>query len=113
MEWSDGYSLKELGGRPTEDCRQKAYLLLKEGKLEEAIGLSTRCIEQGAQESILYYNRGVAYRKKGFFEEAISDLKKAIDLKPDMIEAYRNIDWILTQKRNGKALPLTGVDTFR
>ena len=35
-----------------------------------------------------YYNRGLAYSKKGELELAIADYTKAIELKPDYADAY-------------------------
>lgn len=37
-----------------------------------------------------YYNRGLAYAKKGEVELAIADYTKAIALKPDYADAYYN-----------------------
>ena len=37
-----------------------------------------------------YYNRGVAYAKKGDFDNAIKDYNTAIQLNPDDADAYCN-----------------------
>jgi tetratricopeptide (TPR) repeat protein len=39
--------------------------------------------------AIAHYNRGRAYRDKGEFDRAISDLGKAIELDPEFLSAYR------------------------
>ena len=43
-----------------------------------------------------YYNRGLAYAKKGEVELAIADYTKAIALKPDYADAYyrRSKAWL-------------------
>jgi len=38
----------------------------------------------------IYYNRGVAYHKKGLFDEAIADYTRAIEINPEDAEAYHN-----------------------
>jgi len=40
--------------------------------------------------SVAYNNRGSAYIGKGLYEEAFSDIQKAIEIKPDYTEAYLN-----------------------
>lgn len=35
-----------------------------------------------------YYNRGLAYGKKGLDDEAIKDLTKVIELDPQNVDAY-------------------------
>jgi tetratricopeptide (TPR) repeat protein len=39
--------------------------------------------------AIAHYNRGRAYRDKGEFDRAISDLGKAIELDPEFLSAFR------------------------
>ena len=38
----------------------------------------------------LYYNRGVAWQKKGDFDQAVSDYNKAIEINPRYAMAYNN-----------------------
>jgi len=55
----------------------------------------TQVIERGKKESrknraIAYFNRGVAYRKKGEVDRAIADYTEAIALDPNDAIAYSN-----------------------
>ena len=47
-----------------------------------------------------YYNRGVAYQKKGLTDQALADYNKAIDLKPDLVDPY--IDRASLQEKMGR-----------
>ena len=54
-----------------------------------------------------YNNRGIVYRLKGRYDQAISDFNKAIGINPLDPEAYNNLAWLFaTAKsrgfRNGK-----------
>jgi Flp pilus assembly protein TadD len=42
-----------------------------------------------------YYTRGIFYGRNGDYDKAVADLNKATDLKPDFVEAYRNLAWLL------------------
>ena len=48
---------------------------------------------------IAYYNRGLAYWKKGDFDRTIVDFTKAIELNPNFAEAYYNRGVWLTGKK--------------
>ena len=43
-----------------------------------------------------YYNRGIAYARKGDLDRAIQDYDKALELKPDLAVAYynRGVAWL-------------------
>jgi tetratricopeptide (TPR) repeat protein len=60
----------------------------------EAIRLFSRVIKDGTIErgslASAFNNRGIAYRRKGVFDRAISDYHRAIQLKPDFATAYSN-----------------------
>jgi tetratricopeptide (TPR) repeat protein len=60
-------------------------------KLEEAIQINP-------EEPTLYYNVGVMNMNQGKVEEAISNFKKAIELKPDYADAYNNIGAAIIDK---------------
>jgi len=98
IKWIESYTLYSREPK-NDDCHVVGYRLYKEGDLNGAIREYTACLEEKGKDPLLYYNRGVAYRKKGEYENAINDFEKAIDLKPDMFEAYKNIDYILSQKK--------------
>ena len=42
-----------------------------------------------------YYNRGIAYSKKGQYEKAISDYNKAIEINPGDAGPYNDLAWLL------------------
>ncbi|MGV6844645.1 MAG: tetratricopeptide repeat protein, partial [Lutibacter sp.] len=60
-------------------------------RLEEAIKMNPT-------EPSLYYNVGVMNMNQGKTEEAITNFKKAIDLKPDYADAYNNLGAALIDK---------------
>jgi len=105
IEWIESYVLyntssDKQGHIFSKDCYSNGYALYRIGDLDGAIREYTKCLEDKGDNALLYYNRGVAYRKKGNYVEAYKDFEKAVTLKPDMIEAYKNIDWILTQSKD-------------
>ena len=72
---------------------QKAYdhnaqMREKEGKkhqyLDEVIRLYTKAIEIDPGFAVAYLNRGITYRKKGDYDQAILDSSKAIEIDPGM-----------------------------
>jgi len=64
------------------------------GDYDKALGLFTKAIESGELSqknlSIVYNNRGVAWRKKGDNDKAIADYTKAIEINPQYVSAYNN-----------------------
>ena len=67
----------------------------KKGYYSEAIRLFSRGIKSGTiqRESLAsaFNNRGVAYRRKGLFDLAITDYSRAIQLNPEFATAYSNL----------------------
>jgi tetratricopeptide (TPR) repeat protein len=49
----------------------------------------TKLLEINANNEKYYYNRGVALFKADKFQEALADFSKAIELKPDYVNAYK------------------------
>jgi Flp pilus assembly protein TadD len=64
-----------------------AKKLLSAGKYDEAIEKVSRAIEKDPGTFILYYNRALAYEKKGDKDKALLDYKKTLELKPDFLLA--------------------------
>lgn len=64
---------------------------LKSGKDQEALSNLDIAIENDAQNEILYFARGTVYESLKKPEEAVSDYKKAIELKPDYYDASFNL----------------------
>jgi tetratricopeptide (TPR) repeat protein len=64
----------------------------KSFSVDQQINGCTALIQRGAQQKIglapAYYNRGNAYFAKGYYEQAISDYDKAIELEPNNAIVY-------------------------
>ena len=58
------------------------------------IGLPSLALNE--TEAKLEYNKGIDYYKTGQYDKSISAFRKAIDLNPDLIDAYYNLGSILT-----------------
>jgi tetratricopeptide (TPR) repeat protein len=43
---------------------------------------------ESEDHSVLYHNRGMFYLQKGFYQEALADLTKAIELNPNVADVY-------------------------
>ncbi len=51
---------------------------------------SAQSIQSALDDAKVPYNRGIAFRKAGDSDRAIAEYTKAIELKPDYINAYKN-----------------------
>jgi tetratricopeptide (TPR) repeat protein len=60
------------------------------------IAYYTKIIENDPKSSEAYNNRGNAYCEKGFFEQAISDFERALEINPKYAIVYNNLAWILS-----------------
>jgi tetratricopeptide (TPR) repeat protein len=61
----------------TDGCQD----LVNKGEYDKAIDVCTSMIgSQNQRTNLTYYNRGVAYSKKGRYDKAIADFTKAIEL---------------------------------
>jgi len=60
----------------------------------------TKAIELNPKFAMAYVKRGMAYHKKGQYDQAISDFNKAIELNPEYAKAYSN---------RGQELLLSGI----
>jgi tetratricopeptide (TPR) repeat protein len=67
-----------------------AAVLLKEGKIEEAIDHCNQAIRITPDYADAYYNKGIAYNNLGQYQRAIEDYSEAIRLKPDYTDAFIN-----------------------
>jgi tetratricopeptide (TPR) repeat protein len=97
-------------------------IYFKRGKVDGHLGNTDQCmkdldisIEKFSQAVINepqnaenYLNRGITYRHKWWFSEenaalrdsALSSLRKALELKPNYVEAYREMGWIYRQNHD-------------
>ena len=53
-------------------------------QFDQAISKWNKVLETDPGNADAYYNRGVAYRKKGELEQAMSDYTKAMEIDPPM-----------------------------
>lgn len=87
-------SLILISQAPCQDRRTDALdpgleALYKTKDYDKAIDFFTKSMGRDAlTRSFCYCCRGIAYHKKGVFEEAIADLTKAIQINPDLYLAY-------------------------
>jgi tetratricopeptide (TPR) repeat protein len=77
--------------------RQKVEWFIQLGEVylntrnyEDAVNLNTAALRVNNREPRYYHNRGVAYIQLSRLDEAIADLAKAVELKPDYALAFRN-----------------------
>jgi Flp pilus assembly protein TadD len=57
--------------------------------------------------ALFYFDRGIAYSRKGQYAQAIADYNKAMEINPEYAVAYNNLAWLLAtakahEYRNGK-----------
>lgn len=57
--------------------------LLRENRIEEAIGKLDTMLEQEPTSDEAFYLRGNAYRKLGDFQQALNNYLSALELNPD------------------------------
>jgi tetratricopeptide (TPR) repeat protein len=65
---------------------EEARLYILQGRVDELIGKLSRVLESAPTAS-LHYKRGKLYEKKKDYVKAEADFKKAIELKPDFVDA--------------------------
>lgn len=70
---------------------EKAMSLFREKKYQEAIDAFSSVLETVPDNAEVYNNMGVAYSCLGNFEQAENYYVKAIDLNPEMAQAYINL----------------------
>ena len=68
------------------------------GKYDEAIKNVSQAIEKEPGVFILYFNRALAYEKKGDRDKALLDYQKTLELKPDFLVALSAVGNILAKK---------------
>ena len=74
----------------TDDVLAEADQLFKDSRYQEMIGLLNRSILEDGTFPEFYFFRGIAWMQLQRFDEAIDDLTKAIDLRPDYFRAWQN-----------------------
>jgi tetratricopeptide (TPR) repeat protein len=68
---------------------------LSAGRAEEAIGYRNESLQTNKDRAEVYAGIGTAYIQLGKYEAALQNLSRAIELKPDYIEALNDMAWVL------------------
>ena len=63
----------------------------------------TKALEFDPEYPVAFNNRGIAYRKRGQYAQAIADYTRAIELKPDYAVAFHNRGWVHDELGNYEA----------
>lgn len=79
---------------------QQASALIKQGKLQQAEAIFHDLIAAGSSHATIHGNLGAICGAQGRFDEAISHLNKAIEIKPDYPEAHQNLGIALQNQGN-------------
>lgn len=108
------FQLSPQSGMSEEDKKKTAALqgsltageaLIKEGKHDEAIAKFNEAIAVLPACHVCYYYIGFANAQKQQYADAEAGFKKAIELKPDFVEAYNALAGVYnTQKKYDEAL---------
>ena len=73
------------------ECLTRARKAYRIGDYNLAEKMLLKAIERNPRMSLVYNFLGSVYDKLGKYEQAIQQIKKAIELKQDFTEAYNNL----------------------
>ena len=79
-------------------------LLRKLERYPQAIAALTRGIKRSPKETVLFTNRGLAYRNMGNTEKALEDYSRAIELDENVLAIHNRGQLYLSQGDTDKAL---------
>ena len=69
----------------------------------DEITLYRDCVEKAPGKARPYNNRGAALMRDGSLAEAVEQLKTALNIKPDFVDAHYNLGYALSRQGNLKA----------
>lgn len=69
----------------------KGLSLLHTKRYKEAIDALSKAIEENPRDATAFSNRGVARYQRGEYSMAIADYRKAMDIDPDLVDAYNQL----------------------
>jgi tetratricopeptide (TPR) repeat protein len=97
----------EAGRKIFEDNTQmmeaEASIYIAQGKTDELISKITQDIETVPDNELLYYRRAKLYEKKKMYDKSEADYKKAIELKPEFLDAQYDLGVMLFNQAAGMA----------
>jgi len=93
---------KEQRAEEAEKHKDKANVLLKERKWQEAVDEYTIALKY-CETSIIYANRAVPYGKMSQFQDAIGDCKKSIAIDPSYIKGHMRLGYMYFQIKDYKS----------
>jgi tetratricopeptide (TPR) repeat protein len=92
--------------RSNPSCAEAAYnlglLCACEEKPVEAMEYLGQTIRLNPSFAVAYYWRAVVQTTQKQFEEAIADYRRALELRPDLVEALNNLAWILAANTDAR-----------
>ena len=74
------------------ELKDKGNKFLQANDFAKAIECYTEAISLDPSNHVLYSNRSAGYAKDKKYEQALSDAKKCVELKPDWGKVRNNID---------------------
>lgn len=87
--------------RPDEEdvLNLLSVVYFKLGELEEAEKITRRLVLENAESAVLHSNLGVILVKTGAIDDAETELRRAIELKPDHQKSHLYLGFVYRQKR--------------
>lgn len=82
---------------------QEADFAIKIKNWDRAISLLTEIMKTKPEMHMAYHNRAVAYSKKGMYDQALADLKKAVELNPKSPDSYALMGLVFDIKEQYKS----------
>jgi len=82
----------------SEDPASEGLRLVREGRLEEAIGPLKKAIHADPGTARLRVTLGLAYLKLGRFDDAERELARSLEINPDSPVALSNLAMVLTER---------------
>tara|TARA_Y100001968_G_C19412266_1_gene746981 strand:- start:455 stop:1660 length:1206 start_codon:yes stop_codon:yes gene_type:complete len=77
-------------------------LLFNQGKLDEAMRLTSQVVKQAPEVPIGWYNLGLIQRRLGYVKKAVLSYSRSIDLNPNHVESYQNLAFAMFIEGNIK-----------
>ncbi len=78
--------------RQTANLKRQAVSLMNNGRYGEAIDLLNKYIAANAQEAEGYNLRGLSHEKRGIYQFAVLDFRRAVRLDPNVSEYKKNLE---------------------